>query len=68
MEGNEELIRRKLGAYGVIENISFCHWTHLENVSDGVRVVRMVRSAAIFSHVSIGDLQVKIAYAGQQQV
>lgn len=42
VEGNEELIRRKLGAYGLIENISFCHWTHLENVSDGVRVVRMV--------------------------
>ena len=68
VEGNEELIRRKLGAYGLIENISFCHWTHLENVSDGVRVVRMVRSAAIPCHVSIGDFQVKIVYAGQQQV
>lgn len=55
VEGNEELIRRKLGAYGVIKNISFCHWTHLENVSDEVRVVRMVRSAAIPCHVSIGD-------------
>lgn len=46
---------------------SFCHWTHLKNVSDGVPVVRMVRSAAILCHASIGDLQVKIAYAGSSK-
>lgn len=68
VEGNEELICRKLGVCGVIKNISFCHWTHLKNVSDGVRVVQMVRSAAIPCHVPIGDFQVKIAYAGQHQV
>ena len=47
VEGSEESIRRVLGAYGVIERISFRHWTHLTNVSDGVRVVRMIRRQAI---------------------
>lgn len=67
VEGNEESIRRKLAVYGTVESIAFRHWPHLPNVSDGVRVVRMVRREAIPRHLSIGDFQVKI-YAGQQQV
>ena len=56
------------GAYGVIERISFRHWTHLTDISDGVRVVRMVRSQAIPRHLTIAEVNVKVAYAGQQQV
>ena len=44
VEGDEEPIRRKLRAYGVVEHVKFRHWTHLENACDGVRVVRMVRN------------------------
>lgn len=36
--------------------------------SDCVRVVRMVRCEAIPHHLTIGDFQVKVSYAGQQQV
>ena len=69
VEAAEEPIRDKLRAFGVVEHIKFRHWTHLENVkSDGVRVVRMVRNAAIPRHLVIGEFQVKISYAGQQQV
>ena len=68
VEGSEESIRRVLGAYGVIERISFRHWTHLTDVSDGVRVVRMTRRLAIPRHLSIAEVNVKVAYAGQQQV
>ena len=55
VEGNEESIRRKLAVYGTVKSIAFCHWPHLPNVSDGVRVVRMVRREAIPRHLSIGD-------------
>ena len=68
VEGSEESIRRVLGAYGVIERISFRHWTHLTDVSDGVRVVRMIRRQAIPRNLSIAEVNVKVAYAGQQQV
>ena len=68
VEGNEEPIRRKLAVYGTVESIAFRHWPHLPSVSDGVRVVRMVRREAIPRHLTIGDFQVKISYAGQQQV
>ena len=68
VEGDEESIRRKLTPYGTVESIAFRHWPHLPNVSDGVRVVRMVRREAIPRHLTIGDFQVKISYAGQQQV
>ena len=68
VEGNEEPIRRKLAAYGTVESVAFRHWPHLPNISDGVRVVRMVRREAIPRHLTIGDFQVKISYAGQQQV
>ena len=66
--GNKESIHRKLAVYGTVESIAFRHWPHLPNVSDGVWVVRMVRREAIPRHLSIGDFQVKISYAGQQQV
>lgn len=68
VEGNEEPIHRKLAVYGTAESIPFHHWPHLPNVSDSVRVVCVVRREAIPHHLSVGDFQVKISYAGQQQV
>ena len=68
VEGPEDPIRRALGVYGVIEEVKFRHWAHMPTVGDGVRIVRMVRREAIPRHMSIGDVRVKIAYAGQQQV
>ena len=68
VEGSEESLRGALGAYGVIERVSFRHWTHMEDICDGVRIVRMVRRLAIPRNVSIDGVNVKIAYAGQQQV
>ena len=54
--------------YGVIEEVKFRHCAHMPTVGDGVRIVRMVRRKAIPRHMSIGEVRVKIAYAGQQQV
>ena len=68
VEADEEAIRRKLMLYGTVESIAFRHWPHSPNVSVGVRVVRMVYREVIQGHLSIGDFQVKISYAGQQQV
>ena len=68
VEGPEDPIRRALGAYGVIEEVKFRHWTHMPTVGDGVRIVRMVRHEAIPRHMTIGEVRVKIAYVGQQQV
>lgn len=68
IEGHEDPIRRALGVYGVIEEVKFRHWAYMPIVGDGVRIVRMVRHEAIARHMSIGEVRVKIAYAGQQQV
>ena len=68
VEGPEDPIRRALGAYGVIEEVKFRHWAHMPTVGDGVRIVRMVRREAIPRHMTIGEVRVKIAYVGQQQV
>ena len=67
-EGPEDSIRRALGVYGVIEEVKFRHWPHMPTVGDGVHIVRMGRREAIPRHMSIGEVRVKIAYAGQQQV
>ena len=53
---------------GLIDRISFRHWTHLTDVSDGVRVVRMIRHQAIPCNLSIAKVNVIVACAGQQQV
>lgn len=68
VEGAADPIRRALRVYGVIEDIKFCHWTHMPSVGDGVRIVCVVRRDAILYHMSISEVNVKIAYAGQQQV
>ena len=44
-------IPRTLCVYGVIEDIKFCHWTHMPSVGDGVCIVRMVCRAAILYHM-----------------
>ena len=67
VEGPEDPIRRTLGAYGDIEDITFRHWTHLTDVCDGVRVVRMTRRMAIPRMMTIAEVNVKVSYAGQQQ-
>ena len=67
-DGPEDPIRRALGVYGVIEEVKFRHWPHMLTVGDRLRIVRMVRQEAISQHMSIGEVRVKIAYAGQQQV
>ena len=67
-EGDQQSVHRKLGLYGTVEGVAFCHWLHLRDVSDGGWVARMVGREAIPCHLSIGEFQVKISYAGQQQV
>ena len=44
----------------------FRHWTHLAEVCDGVRTVRMVRSGAIPRNLIIDGFPVKVAYVGQE--
>ena len=68
VEGPEDPVRKALGVYGVIEEVKFRHWAHMPTVGDGVHIVRMVRRKAIPRHMSIGEVRVKIAYVGQQQV
>ena len=68
VEGSEESIRHILGAYGVIKRISFRHWIHLTDVSDGVCVLRMIRRKVIPRTLSVDEVNVKVVYAGQQQV
>ena len=66
--GPEDLVRNALRIYGVVEEVKFRHWPHMPEVGDGVRIVRMVRNTPIPRHMHIGEVRVKVAYAGQQQV
>ena len=68
VEGPEDLVRRALRPYGEVEDVKFRHWPHMPDVGDGVRIVRMIRSQPIPRHMVIGEVRVKVAYAGQQQV
>lgn len=51
VEGAADPIPRTLRVYGVIEDIKFCHWTHMPSVGDGVCIVRMDCRAAILYHI-----------------
>ena len=44
----------------------FHHWTHLAEVCDGVRTVRMVRTGAIPRNLIIDGFPVKVANVGQE--
>ena len=45
---------------------SWIHWTHLVDVCDGVRTVRMVRTRAIPRNLNIDGFPVKVSYVGQE--
>ena len=45
---------------------SWIHWTHLVDVCDGVRTVRMVRTRAIPRNLIIDGFPVKVSYVGQE--
>ena len=68
VEGPDDFIRKAMRQYGEVEDIKFRHWPHMPNVGDGVRVIRMIRTKPIPRHMHIGEVPVKVAYAGQQQV
>ena len=65
VEGDEDSIRRALSVYGTVENVGFRHWPHFQQISDGVRVVRMTRRLPIPRLIEIGGFKVKVSYAGQ---
>lgn len=44
----------------------FCHWTHLAEVCEGVRIVRMVRTGAIPHNLIVDGFPVKVSYVGQE--
>ena len=50
-----------------MEYVRFRHWTHLVDVCDGVRTVRMVRTRAIPRNVIIDGFPVKVSYVGQER-
>ena len=59
-------VKAALRFFGDVEYIRFRHWTHLVDVCDGVRTVRMVRTRAIPRNLIIDDFLVKVSYVGQE--
>ena len=59
-------VKTALSFFGEIEYVHFRHWTHLVDVCDGVRTVRMVRTRAIPRNVIIDGFPVKVSYVGQE--
>lgn len=46
------VVREALSPFGEVESVHFRHWTHAQEICDGVRTVRMVRSRAVSCHLS----------------
>ena len=65
-EIGHDVVKATLSFFGEIEHVRFRHWTHLEDVCDGVRTVRMVRTRAIPRNVIIDGFPVKVSYVGQE--
>ena len=59
------VVREALSSFGEVESVHFRHWTHAQEICDGVRTVRMVRSRAISRNLVIDGFPVKISYPGQ---
>lgn len=51
--------------YGEVDSVRFQHWTNLEEVSTGTRIVRMVRRNHIPRFVIINGFRCQVWYKGQ---
>ena len=65
-EIGHDVVKAALRFFGDVEYVWFRHWTHLVDVFDGVRTVRMVRTRAIPRNLIIDDFLVKVSYVGQE--
>ena len=63
-EADSAPLREELSKYGEVHDICFRARTHLDNVMDGARVVRMTRSGPIFRSLYINDHLCKAWYRG----
>lgn len=64
-EANDNVLKDALGLYGEVFDVCLRHWTHLEGVCDGVRMVSMILSRPIPRNIVVNNYEVKIAYYGQ---
>ena len=62
------VVRDCLSVYGDVEYVRFLNWTHIADICDGERTVRMVRTWAIPRNLVIDGFPVKISYPGQAPV
>ena len=64
-EADSAPLREELSKYGEVHDIPFRAWTHLDNVMDGARVVRMTRSRLIPRSLHVNDHLCKAWYRGK---
>lgn len=65
-EIGHDVVKAALSFFGDVEYVRFRHWTHLVDICDGVRTVRMVRTRAIPRNLIIDGFLVKVSYVGQE--
>ena len=63
-EADSAPLREELSKFGEVHDIRFRAWTHLDNVMDGARVVRMTRSGPIPRSLPVNDHLCKAWYRG----
>lgn len=61
-----DVVKATLSYFGEVEYVHFHHWTHLVDVYDGVRTVRMIRTRAVPCNLIIDGFPVKVSYVGQE--
>ena len=63
-EADSPPLKEELSKYGEVHDIHFRAWTHLDNVTDGARVVRMTRSGPIPQSLHNNDHLCKAWFQG----
>ena len=63
-EADSAPLKEELSKYGEVHDIRFRAWTHLDNVMNGARVVRMTRSGPIPRSLHVNDHLCKAWYRG----
>ena len=65
VEGNSVFLADALSRYGEVHDVRFCHWLHMSEEVDGVRVVSMLRNQVIPRNLEIDGYHCKVSYDGQ---
>ena len=64
-EASTDSLSIAMRRYGEVKDISYCHWLHMHDICDGVRLVTMIRTEPIPHNLNVDGFRIKVSYYGQ---